>query len=150
MENLEKIDLIRERLHVSYEQANQALQEAGGDVIQALVNLEKEREKEQEKNGFEKENVFQARGQELIDKIKSIINKGNVNKIAVKDDDKVLLEIPVTAGVASLVIFPYITILGGMAAMFKEYTLEIEKENNNNCPESNEEQSQRESEEPGN
>lgn len=123
MEDLEKIDLIRERLHVSYEKANQALQDTDGDVVQALINLEKER------GASEKDNVFHARGQELIDKIKEIIKKGNVNKISVKNNDRTLLEIPVTAGVASLVIFPYITILGGMAAMFKEYALEIEKEN---------------------
>jgi len=124
MDNLEKIDLIRERLGVSYEKANQVLQETGGDVVEALIKLEKETKEK----GFNlKTEILHVKGQELIDKIKEIVKEGNISKIVVKNKDKTLIEIPVTAGVVSLVLFPYITLLGGMAAMLKEYTLEIDK-----------------------
>ncbi len=126
MNSLEKIDLLRERLGVSYERANQALEETNGDVIEALIKLEKELEENNEGTGNQGSKIH-VKGQELIDRIKEIIKDGNVNKIVVKDKEKTLLEIPVTAGVVSLVLFPYITLLGGMAAMFKEYTLEIDK-----------------------
>ncbi|MDI3547704.1 MAG: hypothetical protein PWR10_1356 [Halanaerobiales bacterium] len=129
MENLEKIDLIRERLGVSYEEANRALKETGGDVVEALIKLEKETA---EKGFSLKDNLISVKGQELINKIKEIIKEGNVNKIVVKSKDKTLVEIPVTAGVVSLVLFPYITLLAGLAAMFKEYTLEIEKDKDKN------------------
>lgn len=129
MENLEKIDLIRERLGVSYEEANRALKETGGDVVEALIKLEKETA---EKGFSLKDNLISVKGQELINKIKEIIKEGNVNKIVVKSKDKILVEIPVTAGVVSLVLFPYITLLAGLAAMFKEYTLEIEKDKDKN------------------
>jgi hypothetical protein len=123
MDNLEKIDLIRERLGVSYEKANQVLQETG-DVVEALIKLEKETKEK----GFNlKTEILHVKGQELIDKIKEIVKEGNVSKIVVKNKDKTLIEIPVTAGVVSLVLFPYITLLAGMAAMLKEYTLEIDK-----------------------
>ena len=138
MEKIEKIDLIRERLGVSYERANQALEEANGDVVEALIKLEKEDVKS---GGFSfnpftntKESI-NVKGQELIGKIKELVKEGNINKIVVKNDDKTLLEIPVTAGVVSLVIFPYLTLLAGLAAMYKDYSLEIsrndqKKENN--------------------
>lgn len=73
MDKLEKIDMIRQRLNVSYEKANQALEEAGGDVVEALIKLEKE----MGKNG---ENVVHVKGQELINKIKEIIKEGNAKK----------------------------------------------------------------------
>ncbi|ACL69997.1 DUF4342 domain-containing protein [Halothermothrix orenii] len=124
MDKLEKIDMIRQRLNVSYEKANQALEEAGGDVVEALIKLEKE----MGKNG---ENVVHVKGQELINKIKEIIKEGNAKKIVVKDNEKTLVEIPVTAGIVGLVLFPYISILAGLAAMYKDYTLEIDKEDQN-------------------
>lgn len=52
-------------------------------------------------------------------------------KIVVKDNEKTLVEIPVTAGIVGLVLFPYISILAGLAAMYKDYTLEIDKEDQN-------------------
>jgi len=40
---LEKLDSIRERLDVTYEEARRALDEAGGDVVEALTSLERSR-----------------------------------------------------------------------------------------------------------
>lgn len=125
MENLEKIDLIRQRIDVSYEKAYQALQETNGNVVEALIKLEKEGDG-QKKINFDTE-LFHVKGQDLINKIKNIIKEGNVNKVIVKNDEKTLVEIPVTAGVVSLVLFPYLTLLAGAAAMYKDYTLEIER-----------------------
>ncbi len=128
MEKIEKIDMIRERLGVSYEQANQALDEANDDVVEALIKLEKATTKRDgfNFNPFNTETI-NVKGQELIGKIKELVREGNVNKIVVKNDDKTLLEIPVTAGVLSLVLAPYLTLLAGAAAMYKDYSLEITK-----------------------
>ncbi len=127
MDKLEKIDLIRSRLNVSYNEANEALENCDGDVVSALIKLE-EKNKDVNKD-FEKEDIH-VMGNELIDKIKDIIREGNVKKITVKnEEEESVLEIPVTAGVVGLVLFPYIGILGGLAAMLKEYKLEIKKDN---------------------
>ena len=127
MDKLEKIDLIRNRLNVSYNEANEALEKCDGDVVSALIKLEEE--KKDLNKDFEKEEI-NVMGNELIDKIKNIIREGNVKKITIKNEEgESVLEIPVTAGVVGLVLFPYIGILGGLAAMLKEYKLEIKKEN---------------------
>ncbi len=130
MNELEKIDLIRERLKVSYGEANQALDEANGDVIKAIVKLETGQENEDKNENTQQKSykdIINVKGQELVSRVKDLLKEGNVNNITVKNDEKTLLEIPVTAGVASMLIFPYITILAGFAALFKEYTLEIDK-----------------------
>ncbi len=128
MENLEKIDLVRERLGVSYEKAHKTLQETNGDVIEALIKLEKE---EGKKGLGIHTDQFHVKSQELVNKLKEIIKEGNVNKITVKNNEKTLVEIPVTAGVVGLVLFPYLTLLAGAAAMYKDYTLEIDRNKNN-------------------
>ncbi|MFW6006450.1 MAG: DUF4342 domain-containing protein [Bacillota bacterium] len=130
MEVLEKIDLIRERLNVSYKKAKEALETADGDVVKALINLEDDFQSsgESDREDINKDNIYKVKGQKLLDKIKNIIKEGNVSKISVKNkENETLVEIPVTAGVISLVLFPYIGILAGLGAMYKEYTLEIEK-----------------------
>ena len=128
MEKLEKIDIIKKRLDVSYNEANQALEDCDGDVVKALIKLEENKETEENHKSGEKEKM-NVMGNELIDKLKEIIKEGNVKKITIKNNEgDSLLEIPVTAGVVGLVLFPYIGILGGMAAMLKEYKLEIKKE----------------------
>ena len=128
MEKLEKIDIIKKRLDVSYNEANQALEDCDGDVVKALIKLEENKETEENHESGEKEKM-NVMGNELIDKLKEIIKEGNVKKITIKNNEgDSLLEIPVTAGVVGLVLFPYIGILGGMAAMLKEYKLEIKKE----------------------
>ena len=132
MNKLEKIDLIRKRLNVSYNEANQALEECDGDVVSALIKLENDMDLGSTNNeNEESDEDIHVKSSELIEKIKEIIKEGNVKKITVKNEEgESVLEIPVTAGVVGLVLFPYLGILGGMAAMLKEYKLEINKEDN--------------------
>ena len=109
MDNLEKIDILRDRMNVSYEEARRALDSANWDVIEALVKLE------QDEKSLKEE--FQVRGNELVEKIKDLVRKGNVTKIRVKQDDKVLLEIPVTAGVVGALLAPQLAVIGAVATL---------------------------------
>ena len=92
---LEKIDLIRARLGVSYKEAREALEKADGDVVQALVNLE-----EQGRNLGER---FQARGQEMVGQVKEFLQKGQTYRIKVKKGDRTVYEFPATIGALGLI-----------------------------------------------
>ncbi|MDD2211563.1 MAG: DUF4342 domain-containing protein [Clostridia bacterium] len=123
MDELEKIDIIRERLGVTYREAQEALLQAGGDVVQALINLEEPRQKWDDK--------FEQKGQQLAEHIKEIIKKGNVTKIRLKKKDKVVWEISATIGalgVGGLLLSPILTalgVVGTVAALVADYRLEI-------------------------
>lgn len=121
MENLEKIDVLRNRMNVSYEEARSALEATGWDLVEALVKLEQDEKSR-------KEEIF-VRGNELVAKIKELVRKGNVTKIRIKQDEKILLEIPVTAGVVGALLAPQLAIIGAVATMVSRSTLEIEKSN---------------------
>ena len=123
MEELEKIDLIRERLGVSYREAKEALDQAGGDVVQALIRLEGQDKKWDAK--------LEEKARELGDYIRDIIKKGNVTKVRLKKDDKVVFEISATLGaigVGGALLSPILAILGvvgTVAALVNNYKLEI-------------------------
>jgi len=118
-EKLEKIDMIVERTGVSYKEAKEALEKSGGSVVDALIYIEENRKRWTE--------TFTVAGSEVMDKIKELIKKGNVTKIRIKKDDKVLLEIPVTAGAISAVIIPQLTLVGAAVALLANCTIEVEK-----------------------
>ena len=118
MDNLEKIDIVRERMEVSYEQAKMALESTNWDVVEAIVRIEQDTKNRKEE--------FFVRGNELVEKVKDMIRKGNVSKIRVKQDDKVLVEVPVTAGVVGALLAPQLAIIGAVAALVSKCTVEIE------------------------
>lgn len=117
-QQLEKIDLIRERTKASYREAKEALEEADGDVLKAVIRLEEE--------DVNHKKEFQVAGSKLIEKIKELIKKGNVTKIQVKKDNQVVFSLPVTVGVLGTVFYPPLAVLGLAATLVGRYTLEVE------------------------
>lgn len=129
---LEKIDMIRDRICVSYGEAKEALQECDGDVLEAIVYLEHKLKMESENNADSTSDKHQS---ESIDEfkqwLKDVINKGNVNRIIVKSNGRVVMDIPVNAGVAAGVIgilVPQLILIGFFAAVVTEATVEIVKD----------------------
>ncbi|HRS53485.1 MAG TPA: DUF4342 domain-containing protein [Bacteroidales bacterium] len=73
-----------------------------------------------------KKNEFSISGDELLKKIKEIINEGNAKRIIIKDKNgNTYLEIPVTVGVAGLVLAPVFAAVGALAALVADFTIEI-------------------------
>lgn len=119
---LDKIDIIRDRTGVSYKEAREALTLANGNVVDALINIE-------ESNGRKWTESVSVKGSEVIDRLKTVVKSGNVNRIRVKKDDSVILDIPVTAGAISAVVMPQITAIGTAAALLTKCTIEVERKN---------------------
>ncbi|SDF24472.1 DUF4342 domain-containing protein [Sporolituus thermophilus] len=115
---LEKIDIIRERTGVSYREAKEVLERNGGNVIEALIELESKKE-----STWAEE--FSVRSAEVIDKVKELIYEGNVTKIRIKHDGRTLVDIPVTLGTIGAVVLPQLAALGVLVAVFKRCTIEV-------------------------
>jgi len=120
--SLEKVDIIRDRTGVSYKEAKDALEAAGGNVVDALINIEEAGDKRWTE-------TISVRGNEAVDKLKGIVKSGNVNRIRVKKDDYVILDIPVTAGAISAVVVPQLTAIGTAVALLSKCTIEVERPN---------------------
>lgn len=71
---------------------------------------------------------FKINGRDLVDKVKELIQEGNVRRIIVKDrEGKTLVELPVTIGVVGAVIAPVLAGLGAIAALVAECTIIVER-----------------------
>lgn len=135
MENitLEKVDAIRERMDVSYEKAKEALEICKGDVLEALIYIEKDQELANINESFEADeserNTISI--EDLKNWFKQVIEKGNVTRIKIKKDDNELVDIPVNAGIAAgvvAILIPPVLAAGVIAAIATQITIEITKE----------------------
>lgn len=71
---------------------------------------------------------FRVDGEELIAKVKNIINEGNIRRVIIKNKDgKIIFEIPLTFGVVGALIAPQLAALGAIAALLSEATVVVEK-----------------------
>ena len=71
--------------------------------------------------------IEKFRGQELVARVKELIHQGNVRRIRVKNDEgHTVMEIPVTAGVVAAIAAPVVTAIGAIAALAKDWTIEVD------------------------
>ena len=75
-----------------------------------------------------KREEFKVKGEELVSKVKSLINEGNIRKIIIKNKDgKTIIELPLTFGAIGAVLAPSLAAVGAVAALLTECTLIIER-----------------------
>ncbi len=105
---LEAIEIVMELTGVEYKTAKEALEKTNGDVDEA-VKLIQPATKD---IGDDIKN--------LIDKLKKIVEEGNVDRIQIKKDDEIVLSVPVNVGIiggiVGLAAAPWALIAGSVAA----------------------------------
>ncbi len=70
---------------------------------------------------------FTVSGGQMVDKVKQLIREGNIRRIRVLQDNKVVMEIPLTAGAIAIAAAPLLAALGAFAALATDCTIEVEK-----------------------
>src|SRR2546423_3757459 len=110
--DLSKVDQVRERMGVSYEEASSALNEAGGDVVAALSRLEQTRGPED----------LLTVGADLLDEVERLLRAGAIRKIRVRLGNRTLKEIPVSLTAAGAVL------IGVIAVLVTRFVIELERE----------------------
>jgi len=122
---LEKIDIVRERTGVTYAEAKESLELCNGNIVDALIHVEQNQKKAMD-------GIYTTKD-ELVAWIKELVNKGNVTRIRMRKQDKVILDVPVNAGVATgalaVILPPLIAVLGvgAIFALATNITIEITK-----------------------
>ncbi|MFD0752071.1 DUF4342 domain-containing protein [Mucilaginibacter calamicampi] len=72
---------------------------------------------------------FTLKGENLLRKVKELIEEGNIRRITVSDKEgKELITFPVTIGVVAAVIAPVLAAVGALAAFVGECTITVERE----------------------
>jgi len=70
---------------------------------------------------------FKITGEQLLHKVRELIHEGNIRRIIVKQDERTLIEIPLTIGVAGILLAPTLAAIGALAALVTECTIIVEK-----------------------
>jgi len=75
-----------------------------------------------------KKDTFEVKGEELIAKVKELINEGNVRQISIIDKNgKTIIILPLTLGVVGAVLVPVLAAVGAIAALVTECTIKVER-----------------------
>ena len=76
--------------------------------------------------------TFTIKGEQLLKKIKELIEEGNVRKITIHDKSgKEIMSFPLTIGVVGAVLAPVLAAVGALAALVGECTISVEREEKN-------------------
>ena len=81
------------------------------------------------KKTTKRKETFNVSGDELLAKVKEIINEGNVRHLIIKDNKgKTIVEVPLTVGVVLSVLAPVLAAIGAVAALVSECSIIVERE----------------------
>jgi Domain of unknown function (DUF4342) len=72
---------------------------------------------------------LQVVGEQLLTKVKELIHEGNVRRIIIKQEGRIILEIPLTIGVASVVLVPVLAAIGVLGALIAQCSIEVVRTN---------------------
>ena len=68
---------------------------------------------------------------DLLDKVKELIEEGNVRRIVIRQEDRSVAEFPLTVGVVGTVLAPVLAAIGALAALMTDCRIEVERVNRN-------------------
>ena len=140
MELFEKVEKLRQKANVSYEEAKEALDKANGDLLDAMIMLEKEGKTEAPKSesystDYESSKKYPAVIDECCDKkkkcdkesfkdwwitkkIQELWKKGNENFLVVERNEETVLNIPVWVFIVILLLAWHISLVVVIISLF--------------------------------
>lgn len=118
-ETLKKIDDILKRTDTDYSTAKQALEDANGDVLEAIILIENQYKNQQNSQSTTN------KGEQILNQLKDILAKGNATKLTVKKNNETILNLPITAGLIGALYAPFLSAAGITAALLTQCSVEI-------------------------
>ncbi|WP_139902108.1 DUF4342 domain-containing protein [Clostridium thermarum] len=121
---LEMIDMLRQRANVSYEEAKTALEACGGDMVEALVYLER--------NNKIKTTNYNSPECGFINSVKRLIKKGQETRFLMTKQDKIVINVPVNVVVLTTIFAAPVTIAGVAVGLFTNHRIKFIKPDGGN------------------
>jgi hypothetical protein len=77
---------------------------------------------------------LQVLGEQLLSKVKELIHEGNVRRIIIKQDGHTVIEIPLTFGLAGVILAPTFAAIGVIGALLAQCSIEVIRSERPNDP----------------
>jgi hypothetical protein len=72
--------------------------------------------------------TIETKGGKVVDKIKEIVEEGNVRRVRIRQKDRVIAEFPLTFGVVGVLLAPVLAAIGAVTALASDCTIDVERE----------------------
>lgn len=113
---LEQIDLVMQRANVPYSDAKEALEACNGDVVEALLYLEKTER-------------IQPKPTTSSDKVTSFINKLNATTFIMKKKERTYVNVPLSIALIAIILCFHISVVAIIIALIMGVKISIVGEN---------------------
>lgn len=115
---LEQVDLVMQRANVSYAEAKEALEMCKGDVVEALLYLEKA-----ERIRMSKPNTS------ITETFTSFMNKLNATTFIMKKRERIFINVPLSVALIAIILCFHVSILAIIIALIFGVRISITGEN---------------------
>jgi len=153
MDMFEKVEKLRERANVSYEDAKAALEQANGDILDAMIILEKQGKtsapksesystnyednrqsivnyNSSEKSGNSSKEKVKDDLHSFGEKIKKIFDKSCVNYLVVEKNGEKIVSLPIIAAILIILLTWYVSLILIVVSLFFGFNYRFEGEDN--------------------
>ena len=113
---LEQIDLVMQRANVPYSDAKEALEACNGDVVEALLYLEKTER-------------IQPKSTTSSDKVTSFINKLNATTFIMKKKERTYVNVPLSIALIAIILCFHVSVVAIIIALIMGVKISIVGEN---------------------
>lgn len=119
MENitLEQIDLLMQRANVSYSEAKEALEQCGGNTLEALLYLEKA------------EKIKTSAAHNHSDSFKNFIGKLNTTRFILKKKEHTYVDVPLSVAIIAIITCFHVSVLAFVISLAIGIRVDIKGEN---------------------
>ena len=122
---LEKIDELRKRTNCSYEEAKTLLEKYNGDLVEAIVEFERN-------NSPKSKNKYCDNAASFGTKVKRLIKKGFKTKFIIEKSGETIINVPVNILIIALLIFHWFLVIALVISFVLGCRFKIRKENGEN------------------
>ena len=135
MEMFEKVDALRERANVGYEEAKSALERSNGDILEAMIILEREGKTRNTKgksfnSGCASDSqCIGNKARNFGQKIKSLLHKSVVNYLVIDHKGERFLKLPVLVMILLLIFAFPVTAIAVVVSLFLDCRYSFEGQN---------------------
>lgn len=109
---------------------NKDMNENINDVAEEKIDVTAEEAAKETAEEPVNESEVKDKADEIVEKIKALVKEGNVKRLRIRKDDTIVLNLPMTVGVAGtligLAVAPWAIILGTITTIGLKCTVEVE------------------------
>jgi hypothetical protein len=71
--------------------------------------------------------TIRAQGGQVVDELRRLIHEGNVRRVVVKQEGRVVAEFPLTVGLVGALAAPVLAAIGALVAVLANCSIEVER-----------------------